>query len=135
MATIAMVFADQIYIYGPPSNGVYHPKDVMDIRYHVRSIGMTKIWQTSATLVHEPTNKTIDSFPTVSWNASSVNNTAHTTWTIPSGLSNGNYTLSIGGNVTRLCSRNSDGKAPFTQCRSTLFEFRSFSINNDTQSV
>lgn len=58
---------------------------------------MTKIWQTSATLIHESTNKTINSFPTVSWNASSVNNTVHTTWTIPSGIPNGNYTLIIGG--------------------------------------
>lgn len=50
MAIIAMVFADQIYIYGPPSNGIYHPKDVMDIRYHgkfffflARHVGLTNI--------------------------------------------------------------------------------------------
>ncbi|KAK4519078.1 uncharacterized protein ATC70_009309 [Mucor velutinosus] len=98
MAALAMVVvADQIYIYGPPSNGIYHPKDIMDIRYHVRSVGMTKIWQTSATLIHESTNTTIASFPIASWNASAETNYAHTTWTIPAGLSTGNYIMTISG--------------------------------------
>ncbi|GAN11253.1 hypothetical protein MAM1_0517c10812 [Mucor ambiguus] len=127
-----MVVADQIYIYGPPSNGIYHTNDIMDIRYHVRSVGMTKIWQTSATLVHEPTNATITSFPITGWNASAETNYAHTTWTIPAGLSNGNYTMTISGNATRLCSKNSDGAAPFTQCQTTLYESRLFVISNGT---
>ncbi|CAO3618534.1 unnamed protein product [Mucor fragilis] len=132
-AALAMVVvADQIFIYGPPSNGMYRPKDIMDIRYHVRSVGMTKIWQTSATLIHDPTNATIASFPAASWNASAETNNAHTTWTIPTGLSNGNYTMTISGNATRLCSKNSDGAAPFTQCQTTLYESRSFVINNGT---
>jgi hypothetical protein len=29
----SMVLADQVYIYSPPKNGVYKPKDIMDIRY------------------------------------------------------------------------------------------------------
>ncbi|EPB91839.1 hypothetical protein HMPREF1544_01347 [Mucor circinelloides 1006PhL] len=136
LAALAMVVvADQIYIYGPPSNGIYHPKDIMDIRYHVRSVGMTKIWQTSATLIHESTNATIASFPPIAWNASAETNNAHTTWTVPVGLPNGNYTMTISGNATRLCSKNSDGSAPFTQCQATLYEYRSFVINNGTQTA
>ncbi|KAL9552771.1 hypothetical protein MBANPS3_003612 [Mucor bainieri] len=131
-ALVMLAVADQIYIYGPPSNGIYHPKDIMDIRYHVRSVGMTKIWQTSATLVHGSTNATITSFPIASWNASAETNDAHTTWSIPAGLSNGNYTMTISGNATHLCSKNSDGAAPFTQCKTTLYESRSFVINNGT---
>lgn len=41
LAALAMVVvADQIYIYGPPSSGIYHPKDIMDIRYHGKSSGL-----------------------------------------------------------------------------------------------
>ncbi|KAI8646836.1 hypothetical protein BD408DRAFT_409290 [Parasitella parasitica] len=133
LAAFAMVLADQIFIYGPPTNGIYHPKDVMDIRYQVRFIGMTKIWQTSATLVHDATNTTIDTFPAVKWNAYSKKNSAHKSWSIPLGLPDGNYTLSINANVTRLCSKNSDGNAPFTQCSTILSEHRSFVISNSTQ--
>ncbi|CEP18255.1 hypothetical protein [Parasitella parasitica] len=133
MAAFAMVLADQIFIYGPPANGVYHAKDVMDIRYQVRFNGMTKIWRTSATLVHDATNTTVAAFPSVKWSAYSKRNSAHKTWTIPSGLPDGNYTLSINANVTRLCSTNSDGNAPFTQCPTTLSEHRSFVISNSTQ--
>lgn len=30
---VKLVLSDEIYIYGPPQNGVYHPTDVMDIRF------------------------------------------------------------------------------------------------------
>lgn len=44
LAALAMVVvADQIYIYGPPSNGIYHPKDIMDIRYHGKLLGLFSV--------------------------------------------------------------------------------------------
>jgi hypothetical protein len=33
---IYKVFADQIVVYGPPEGGIYHPKDIVDIRYKGR---------------------------------------------------------------------------------------------------
>lgn len=33
IAAVSLVIADEIYIYGPPQNGIYHPSDIMDIRY------------------------------------------------------------------------------------------------------
>ncbi|KAG2237833.1 hypothetical protein INT48_002134 [Thamnidium elegans] len=112
---LPLVFTDEIRIYEPTVGGVYHPEDIMDIRYAVRSMGMTKIWSTSAKLTNIATNNTVDSFPTVPWVFDgNLKNDAHAVWTIPSDIPLGNYSLTISGNTTYMCSANNDGKQILT---------------------
>lgn len=67
-------------------------------------MGMTRIWSTSATLTHVATNKTIDDFPRMLWNASNNNSdnstdpsSIHQSWTIPNNIPIGNYSLTVSG--------------------------------------
>ncbi|KAI8094236.1 hypothetical protein BDF21DRAFT_408274 [Thamnidium elegans] len=130
---LPLVFTDEIRIYEPTVGGVYHPEDIMDIRYAVRSMGMTKIWSTSAKLTNIATNNTVDSFPTVPWVFDgNLKNDAHAVWTIPSDIPLGNYSLTISGNTTYMCSANNDGKPPFHRCQSILYKFITFFIYNGT---
>jgi hypothetical protein len=70
----------------------------------VRSMGMTRIWSTTATLTHVATNKTITDFPLMNWNASmntagnsSQATSTHQSWTIPLNVLTGNYSITISG--------------------------------------
>ncbi|CAO3647312.1 unnamed protein product [Mucor hiemalis] len=136
---VKLVLSDEIYIYSPPQNGIYHPTDVMDIRFNVRSMGMTRIWAATATLTHVATNNTIDEFPRMLWNAS-TNTTGnstdpssiHQSWTIPVDIPIGNYSLTVSGNTSYLCSKNGNGTAPFTHCKSVLYKHSYFIISNGT---
>ncbi|KAG2208330.1 hypothetical protein INT47_006186 [Mucor saturninus] len=95
---VQIVLSDDIYIYGPPQNGIYHPKDVMDIRYAVHSMGMTRIWSASAKLTNVETNTTIEGFPLTNWTASNnTQNFSHDIWTIPVDMPNGNYSMCVSG--------------------------------------
>ncbi|KAI9480625.1 MAG: hypothetical protein EXX96DRAFT_649226 [Benjaminiella poitrasii] len=133
---LAMVFADQIKIYGPPANALYFAKDIMDVRYKVRSIGMTKITKTTTYLTHIPTNNTIESFPALNWSISMDDapyKSVHAHWEIPSNLTHGNYSMTVSAKASYLCSKNDDGKAPFEHCSSTLKKHRVFYISSGTQ--
>jgi hypothetical protein len=66
----------------------------------VRSMGMTRIWATSAKLIHIESNKTIDQFPLVNWSSNDISqdkSSIHQIWTIPADIPIGNYSLAIGG--------------------------------------
>lgn len=85
--------------------------DISNNVYIVRSMGMTRIWATSARLIHMESNKTISDFPTINWSSSaSTSNDSitkqqqeegtssiHSNWTIPADIPIGNYSLIISG--------------------------------------
>ncbi|KAI8967400.1 hypothetical protein BDF20DRAFT_900871 [Mycotypha africana] len=136
LVAITMVMADQILIYGPPKNAVYSPNDIVDIRYTVRAMGMTKIWSAAAKLTQTESNTIIESFPKAEW--TSENNgkssgkkaTAHKSWIVPADIPEGNYTLTIVGKSTHPCSKNNDGKAPFQPCQEEVTRERTFYIQS-----
>ncbi len=87
-------------------NDTYLKKDSFLLKIHsypVRSMGMTRIWSTTASLTHVATNKTITEFPLIKWNASANNtgsveeSSTHEPWTIPVNIPLGNYSLTISG--------------------------------------
>ncbi|KAI8886915.1 hypothetical protein K501DRAFT_269296 [Backusella circina FSU 941] len=129
------VLADQIYIYSPPKNGIYKPKDIMDIRYKVRNEGMVKLWAADTVLRNTQTNQTVSGFPSLKWvQGSSGSGSLHTVWNVPDELAPGAYTISVGGNSSYLCAQNNDSSSPYSNCESDLFAFQTFyvSTNNST---
>ncbi|KAI9337663.1 hypothetical protein BD770DRAFT_401118 [Pilaira anomala] len=126
---LTIVFADEVLIYEPVRGAIYQPNDVMDIRYAVRSMGMTKIWSSSAKLTFLKTNQTVPSFPNVPWVFDgNIKNEAYGVWKIPEDIPLGNYSLRISGDTTYMCSASNDGKAPYNRCRATLYKFITFMI-------
>ncbi|CAO3682823.1 unnamed protein product [Rhizopus stolonifer] len=125
----SLVKADQINIVQPSSSSVYHANDKLSIDYNIHSMGMTRIWSTSVTLIQIDNNQTIEGFPTLPYKSSDEKK-VNGTWTIPSNISNGTYYLSVAANVTYPCSESHNGKPPYKQCKDTVYQRSTFTILN-----
>ncbi|KAG1376158.1 hypothetical protein G6F60_008387 [Rhizopus arrhizus] len=128
-----LVKADQINIIQPRSSSVYHVNDEMTIRYNIRSMGMTRIWSTLVTLTQADNNQTIQEFPSLAYSNSNDKKDINGTWVIPDKMPNGTYTLTVAANITYLCSKSNDGRAPFKQCKDILYQSSTFTILNNSQ--
>ncbi|KAI9289181.1 hypothetical protein BC943DRAFT_130695 [Umbelopsis sp. AD052] len=124
-STIALAFAlgvtaDHITIESPIENAKLKASEKFEVRYRVQYQDMALLGSAATSLLYANGSVAVANFSSAThddWNDTRM---VSVNWTIPQNISDGPYVLQVAGPAGYRCSKNNDGKAPWTRCYLTL---------------
>ncbi|KAH8553860.1 hypothetical protein BGW37DRAFT_482495 [Umbelopsis sp. PMI_123] len=125
LSTVALAFtlgttADHITIESPPQDAHFDAAKNIEVRYRVQYQDMALLGSAATSLLYPNGTIAVGNFSSAThddWNETRM---VSFNWTIPQHISDGSYVLQVAGPAGYRCSKNNDGKAPWTRCYLTL---------------
>ncbi|GAB5589831.1 hypothetical protein Unana1_04731 [Umbelopsis nana] len=112
--------ADIIIINSPAQDAQLQQATNVEIRYTVRYQDMALLGSASTSLMYPNGTEAVANISTAKqsdWNESRM---VAFNWTVPEVISDGSYVLRVAGPAGYKCSKNNNGKAPWTRCYLTI---------------